>query len=167
MVAHRINICGGVLGGTSTQKIEGNQTLHCRSVILKTVCVQLKETGTNIQQKADMTTGKDGTTVPTDGCVGVSLRFPTEMVPSSATTHAGSQNERGTNHRIDIHFSQDTKTFIYHPNVIMRNVVFQTEYEIDMFYLDSLNEKVDTTTLNNIHSITLNFECDVTNLMPI
>ena len=89
------------------------------------------------------------------------------MVPSSATTHAGSQNERGTNHRIDIHFSQDTKTFIYHPNVIMRNVVFQTEYEIDMFYLDSLNEKVDTTTLNNIHSITLNFECDVTNLMPI
>ena len=49
----------------------------------------------------------------------------------------------------------------------MRNVVFQTEYEIDMFYLDSLNEKVDTTTLGNIHSITLNFECDVTNLMPI
>ena len=167
MVAHRINICGGVLGGTSTQKIEGNQTLHCRSVILKTVCVQLKETGTDIKQKANMTTGKDGTTVPTDGCVGVSLRFPTEMVPSSATTHAGSQNERGSNHRIDIHFSQDTKTFIYHPNVIMRNVVFQTEYEIDMFYLDSLNEKVDTTTLNNIHSITLNFECDVTNLMPI
>ena len=155
MVAHRINICGGVLGGTSTQKIEGNQTLHCRSVILRTVCVQLKETGTDIKQKADMT------------CVGVSLRFPTEMVPISATTHAGSQNERGTNHRIDIHFSQDTKTFVYHPNVIMRNVAFQTKYEIDMFYLDSLNEKVDTTTLDNIHSITLNFECDVTNLTPI
>ena len=87
------------------------------------------------------------------------------MVPSSAATHAGSQNERGSNHRIDIHFSQDTKTFIYHPNVIMRNVVFQTEYEIDMFYLDSLNEKVDTATLDNIYSITLNFECDVTNLI--
>jgi hypothetical protein len=114
-----------------------------------------------------MTTGKNDTVVPTDGCVCVSLRFPTEMVPSSATTHAGSQNERGSNHRIDIHFSQDTKTFIYHPNVIMRNVVFQTEYEIDMFYLDSLNEKVDTATLDNIHSITLNFECDVTNLIPI
>ena len=167
MVAHRINISGGVLGGKATQRIEGNQTLHCRSVILKTVCVQLKETGTDIKQKADMTTGKDGRAVPADGCVGVSLRFPTEMVPSSATTHAGSQNERGTNHRIDIHFSQDTKTFVYHPNVIMRNVAFQTKYEIDMFYLDSLNEKVDTTTLDNIHSITLNFECDVTNLMPI
>jgi hypothetical protein len=161
MVAHRINICGGVLGGTSTQRIEGNQTLHCRSVILKTVCVQLKETGTVIKQKANMTPGKTDTVIPTDGCVGVSLRFPTEMVPSSATTHAGSQNERSTNHRID------TKTFIYHPNVIMRNVVFQTEYEIDMFYLDSLNETVSTATLANIHSITLNFECDVTNLMPI
>ena len=34
MVAHRINITGGVLGGTHEQKIEGNQTLHCRSVIL-------------------------------------------------------------------------------------------------------------------------------------
>jgi len=42
MVAHRINITGGVLGGTHQQKIEANQTLHCRSVILKTVCVQLK-----------------------------------------------------------------------------------------------------------------------------
>ena len=42
MVAHRINITGGVLGGTDQQQIEGNQTLHCRSVILKTVCVQLK-----------------------------------------------------------------------------------------------------------------------------
>ena len=125
---------------------------YCRSVILRTVCVQLKETGTDIKQKADMTTGKDGTAVPAYGRVGVSLRFPTEMVPSSATTHAGSQNERGTNHRIDIHFSQDTKTFSYHPNV-MRNVVFQTEYEIDMFYLDSLNEEVDTATLANIHSI--------------
>jgi hypothetical protein len=90
------------------------------------------------KKKVGMKTGKDSNPVPTDGCVGVSLRFPTGMVPSSATTHAGSQNERSSNHRIDIHFSQDTKTFIYHPNVIMRNVVFQTEYEIDMFYLDSL-----------------------------
>jgi hypothetical protein len=127
----------------------------------------LKETGTDIKQIAGMTTGKDNTAAPTGGCVGVSLRFPTMTVPSSATTHAGSQNERGTNHRIDIHFSQDTKTFIYHPNVIMRNVVFQTEYEIDMSYLDSLNTTVDTITLAKIHSITLNFECDVTNLMPI
>ena len=114
-----------------------------------------------------MKTGKSSEPVPTNGCVGVSLRFPTEMVPSSATTHAGSQNERGSNHRIDIHFSQDTKTFICHPNVIMRNVVFQAEYQIDMFYLDALNESLDTVTLADIHSITLNFECDVTNLMPI
>ena len=49
----------------------------------------------------------------------------------------------------------------------MRNVVFQTEYQIDMFYLDSLNTSVDTVTMDDIHSITLNFECDVTNLMPI
>ena len=37
----------------------------------------------------------------------------------------------------------------------MRNVVFQTEYEIDMFYLDPLNEEVDTVTLANMHSTTL------------
>ena len=167
MVAHRINITGGSLGGSNEQLIEGNQTLHCRSVILKTVCVQLKKIGSEMTQKSLMKTGKSGFVVPTGGCVGISLRFPTEMVPSSATTHAGSENERSSNHRIDVHFSQDQKTFIYHPNVIMRNVVFQTEYEIDMFYLDSLNEKVDTETLDDIHSITLNFECDVTNLMPI
>ena len=59
MVAHRINICGGALGGEATQRIEGNQTLHCRSVIFKTVCVQLKETGVKIKQKELMTTGKD------------------------------------------------------------------------------------------------------------
>jgi len=167
MVAHRINISGGVLGGTHQQKIEGNQTLHCRSVILKTVCVQLKTIASEMTQKDGMKTGKTLSPVPTDGCVGVSLRFSTEMVPSSATTHAGSENERSSNHRIDVHFSQDTKTFIYHPNVIMRNVVFQTEYQIDMFYLDSLNTSLDKVTMDDIHSITLNFECDVTNLMPI
>jgi hypothetical protein len=167
MVAHRINITGGVLGGTHEQKIEGNQTLHCRSVILKTVCVQLKTIASEMTQKDGMKTGKTLPPVPTKGCVGISLRFPTEMVPSSATTHAGSENERSSNHRIDVHFSQDTKTFIYHPNVIMRNVVFQTEYQIDMFYLDSLNTSLDKVTMDDIHSITLNFECDVTNLMPI
>ena len=167
MVAHRINISGGVLGGTHQQKIEGNQTSHCRSVILKTVCVQLKTIASAMTQKTGMKTGKTLAAVPTAGCVGASLRFPTEMVPSSATTHAGSQNERSSNHRIDIHFSQDTKTIIYHPNVIMRNVVFQTEYQIDMFYLDSLNTSLDKVTMDDIHSITLNFECDVTNLMPI
>jgi hypothetical protein len=127
MVAHRINITVGVLGGAHEQQIEGNQTLHCRSVILKTVCVQLTKNASAMTQKTGMKAGKTLAPVPPGGCVGVSLRFPTEMVPSSATTHAGSQNERSSNHRIDIHFSQDTKTFIYHPNAIMRNVVFQTE----------------------------------------
>jgi hypothetical protein len=167
MVAHRINITGGVLGGTHEQKIEGNQTSHCRSVILKTVCAQLKTIASKMTQKDGMKTGKTPPPAPPGGCVGASLRFPTEMVPPSATTHAGSENERSSNHRIDVHFSQDTKTFIYHPDAIMRNVVFQTEYQIDMFYLDSLNTSLDEVTMDDIHSITLNFECDVTNLMPI
>ena len=92
MVAHRINITVGVLGGAHEQQIEGNQTLHCRSVILKTVCVQLTKNASAMTQKTGMKTGKTREAAPPGGCVGVSLRFPTEMVPSSATTHAGSQN---------------------------------------------------------------------------
>ena len=99
MVAHRINISGGVLGGTHQQKIEGNQTLHCRSVILKTVCVQLKTIASEMTQKDGMKAGKTLPPVPKKGCVGISGRVFLECIMSSAmriifTNHHDCQHYR-------------------------------------------------------------------------
>ena len=170
MVAHRVIIRGGNGDATAaatkqTQTISGNHTLDCEYVVLTSVIVQLRKTGAEIANKASMKTPVSGETIPSLGCYGISIRFPESVCPSQATHHSGAENEADTNNRLDVHFSQDTKTFFYKPNVIMHNVKFAPEYNIELFSIDCPHEPLDATTLVDIHSITLNFTCEVTSLM--
>lgn len=164
MVAHRIVISGGV--GNQTQIIKGNQTLHCEYAVLTQVVVQLKQKAGAMTVKSGMKTAVSQNDIPTTGCYGVSIRFPQSVVPTSATQHSGSEDERNTNHRIDVHFDSEARTIIYKPNTIMKNINFLSEYQVELFHIEAPHEAVTDVTMTDIASITMNFTLAVDTLMP-
>ena len=164
MVTHTIVLTGG--SGKQLQTIRGNMELQCRYATLTMVVVQLTDVGSAIVVKPGMTRPVTGTAIPTAGLYGVSVRFPGTVVPSYATSEAGGEDERSSNHRVPVYISQDTQTTMYKPNMLMRDVSFGSSFDVELFYLDSDHNLLSDETLAGIHSISLTFHLEVDTLMP-
>jgi len=164
MVAHRVVISGGA--GNQTQTIKGNITMHCEYAVLTQVVVQLAQKAGSMTLKSGMKTPVSDAAIPTTGSYGVSIRFPQSVVPTSATMHSGSEDERNTNHRCDVHFDSEARTLIYKPNTIMQDITFLSEYQVELFHIEAPHEALTDVTMADIASITLNFTLAVDTLMP-
>lgn len=132
------------------------------------VVVQLKTEASTIPLKAGMVRPRSKTAIGSTGLYGISLKFPGNIIPSFATSEAGSEGEQGSQHRIPIYIDNSTgkKTTIYKPNMLLRSPVFSSGYDVQMFYLDCDHEPLAQDTLDQIHSISLTFHCEVDAVLP-
>lgn len=144
MVSYSLTLRGGS-AYTATQVVSGNQNLHCRHAVLTSVVVQLAAAATDV--------------------LGVSLKFPPSVCPPSATHHAGPAREKTASNRLEVHFSQDQKSFFYKPNMIMHDMTFLSHYDVVMYDIGSPHTELTTAQVLNIHSITLNFSCAVDSIL--
>ena len=156
MVSHSIVIRGhgtalaNLVGASSynRQNVKGNQDIHCRHAVLTSVVVQM------LAPAARQTS-----------LHGISVRFPSQVCPPSATHHSGPNQEAATQNRLDVHFSQDTATFFYKPNLIMHDMTFLSDYDIELFDINAPTEPLTKLQMADFHCITLNFSCAVDNLL--
>ena len=144
MVSYTITIRGGATH-TPIQHIEGTQDIHCRHAVLTSVVVQLDNTNNTMH--------------------GFSVKFPSAVCPPSATHNAGPDNEASTQNRVAVHFSQDTGTFFYKPNLIMHDMTFLSSFEVQLYDIMNTDTLVTQAQLNHIHCITLHFSCAVDSLI--
>lgn len=165
MVTHTVVLTGGS-ADKKTQTIRGLMELKCRYATLTQVIVQLTEAANQVPIKAGMVRPVSKTAIPAQGLYGLSLRFPPGVIPSYATSEAGSEGEAHSNHRIPIYIDQQNQTTIYKPNALFRDVTFSSHYDVEMFYLDCDHEQLSAETLAKIHSVSLVFHCEVDQLMP-
>ncbi len=142
MVSYSVTV-RGPLG--AQQVVKGNQNLHCTHAVLTSVVVQLVAASTDL--------------------LGVSLKFPPQVCPPSATHHAGPLNERNTSNRLDVHFSQDQATFFYKPNLIMHDMTFLSQYDVGLYDIQNPQVELTPTQLANVYAITLNFSCAVDSIL--
>ena len=143
MVSYSLVLRGGA-DYKATQRIQGNQDIHCRHAVLTSVVVQLANA---------------------NALFGVSVKFPSDVCPPSATHHAGPAFESATQNRLDVHFSQDTDTFFYKPNLIMHDMTFLSSYDVTLHDIMDPGTPLTDAQMALIHSITLNFSCAIETLM--
>ena len=161
MVTHTI-----VISPSQKQSIRGLMELTCRYATLTQVVVQCKSLPSSIPLKSGMTRRVSGTSIPSTGLYGISIRLPASVIPSYATSEAGSEGEQHSNHRIPIFIDQDKRTTIYKPNMLFRDVTFGSTFDAELFYLDSDHNLLSEETLAQIHSITLTWHLEVDLIMP-
>ena len=147
MVSHSLVLRGGATH-TAVQVINGNQDIHCRHAVLTSVIVQLKAPAARL-----------------GALHGVSIKFPSQVCPPSATHHSGPGDESATQNRLDVHYSMDTATFFYKPNLIMHDMTFLASYEVTLYDIMNPTVKLSEDAMDDIYCITLNFSCAVDSLI--
>ena len=157
MVSHSIVIRGGD-HKSSTQEIRGGQALHCRYAVLTSVIVQMRKKF----REGDET---DTTADTGHNMYGVSIRFPVSICPPGATHHSGADDEHKVQNRIDVHFSQDGRSLIYKPQLILHDMTFQYGYPVTLYHIDDPNRQLTMNDMSKIHSITLNFSLTVDHML--
>ena len=154
MVSHSIIIKGGS-DKTATHHIEGQSKLICSTAVLTSVVVQ---TTTKFRETVTVA----GTEYDAGhGLYGVSIKFPASSVPPNATHHSGSNDEHKFENRLDVHFDQESQTFMYKPGLILQGITFDYDYDITLYRIGQPDQLLTPDEVAKIHSITLNFSCTV------
>ena len=78
---------------------------------------------------------------------------------------AGSEGEHGIANRIHVSLNQGSKTTFTQPDLVLSNVQFRPKYTAKFYYEDSPNTLLNDAAMAGIHSLVLNFDCIVNNLI--
>ena len=164
MVSHSIVIRPNT-STSATQTVSGNQELRCRFAVLTSVIVQMNKKFKENDEVTDAMVAADSSlTASADSghnLYGVSIKFPCSVCPPGATHHSGSNNEHTVQNRIDVHMSQDLKSYQYKPNLILQGLTFMPDYFVTLYHIDNPDVPLTPTEVGKIHSITLNFSLTV------
>ena len=88
-----------------------------------------------------------------------------DVIPDKATFQAGAEGEHGVSNRIHVSLNQDTKTTFTQPDIVLQDVQFLPRYTAKFHYEDSPNTLLNDAAMAGIHSVVLNFDCQVKNLI--
>ncbi len=161
MVSHRIVLKGS---NGNTQTVRGASRLECSVAVLTSVVVQMTQLPSTIVNPAGLMTKFSGVALPATGIYGFWIELE-DVIPDKATFQAGCEGEHGVSNRIHVSLNQDSKTTFTQPDTVMQDVNFLPQYNATFHYQDSPNTLLNDACMAGIHSVVLNFDCIVNNLI--
>jgi hypothetical protein len=161
MVSHRIVLKGS---NGNTQTVQGAGRLDCSVAVCTSIVTQLKKLPSTIVNPAGLTTKVSGVALPATGLYGFWVELE-DVIPDKATFQAGGEGEHGIANRIHVSLNQDSKTTFTQPDIVTQNMQFLPKYTVKFFYEDSPNTLLNADAMAGIHSVVLNFDCIVNNLI--
>ena len=161
MVSHRIVLKGS---NGNTQTIQGSGMLDCSVAVCTSIVVQMAQLPSTIGNPAGLTTKVSGVALAATGIYGFWVELE-DVIPDKATFQAGAEGEHGVSNRIHVSLNQDSKTTFTQPDIVLQDVEFLPRYTVKFFYEDSPNTLLNDAAMAGIHSVVLNFDCQVKNLI--